>query len=97
MLVVEFQAAPGRTPDLRAALLELTVATRPEDGCVLYDLHEDVDDPGILVFYEIWDTAAAHAAHDATPHVQAFVSRFDELIVGRPRVRRLRRLEPRGA
>jgi quinol monooxygenase YgiN len=93
-LVVVFRAAPGKTDDLRAALLDLTVATRAEDGCVLYDLHEDVNDPDVLAFYEIWATPAAHAAHDATPHVQGFVARFDELLAGPPRVNRLRRIEP---
>jgi quinol monooxygenase YgiN len=96
-LVVVFRAAPGKIDDLRSALLDLTVATRAEDGCVLYDLHEDVDDSDVLAFYEIWATPAAHAAHDATAHVQAFVARFDELLVGPPRVNRLRRIEPQGA
>ena len=96
-LVVVFRAAPGRIDELRSALLELTVATRAEDGCVLYDLHEDVNDPDVLAFYEIWATPAAHAAHDETPHVKAFVARFPELLDGPPRVNRLRRIEPHGA
>jgi quinol monooxygenase YgiN len=96
-LVVVFRAAPGRIDDLRAALLDLTVATRAEDGCLLYDLHEDVDDPDVLAFYEVWATPAAHAAHDETAHVQAFVARFSELLDGSPRVNRLRRIEPAGA
>ena len=93
-LVVEFRAAPGRIDDLRAALLDLTVATRAEDGCVRYDLHEDLTDPDVLAFYEVWATPAAHAAHDATPHVQSFVARIPELCVDRPRVLRLRPIEP---
>ena len=96
-LVVVFRAAPGRIDDLRSALLDLTVATRSEDGCVLYDLHEDVNDPDVLAFYEIWATPAAHAAHDETEHVKGFVARFDELLAGPPRVNRLRRIEPQGA
>jgi len=96
-LVVVFHAAPGRVDELRSALLELTVATRAEEGCVLYDLHEDVNDPDVLAFYEIWATPAAHAAHDETPHVKAFVARFPELLDGPPRVNRLRRIEPQEA
>jgi quinol monooxygenase YgiN len=96
-LVVLFRAAPGRIDDLRSALLDLTVATRAEDGCVLYDLHEDVNDPDVLAFYEIWASPAAHAAHDATQHVQATVARFGDLLAEPPRVNRLRRVEPRRA
>jgi quinol monooxygenase YgiN len=96
-LVVVFRAAPGKIDDLRSALLDLTVATRAEDGCVLYDLHEDVNDPDVLAFYEIWATPAAHAAHDETAHVKGFVARFDELLAEPPRVNRLRRIEPHEA
>jgi quinol monooxygenase YgiN len=96
-LVVVFRALPGHVDALRTALLELTVATRAEDGCVRYDLHEDVNDPDVLAFYEIWATPAAHAAHDETPHVKAFVARFPELLDGAPRVNRLRQIEPQQA
>jgi quinol monooxygenase YgiN len=96
-LVVEFRAAPGRAEDLRAALLELTVATRAEDGCLRYDLHEDVEDPDVLTFYEVWSSPAAHAAHDATPHVTSFVARIPDLTAEAPRMRRLRRIEPQEA
>jgi quinol monooxygenase YgiN len=93
-LVVEFRAAPGRRDDLRTALLDLTVATRAEDGCLRYDLHEDVEDPDVLVFYEVWASPAAHAAHDATEHVTSFVERIPELAAEAPRMRRLSRIEP---
>lgn len=96
-LVVEFRAAPGRLDDLRSALLDLTVATRAEDGCLRYDLHEDADDADVLAFYEVWATSAAHAAHDATEHVRSFVARIPELTAEAPRTRRLRRIEPREA
>ncbi len=96
-LVVEFRAAPGRADELRAALLDLTVATRSEDGCLRYDLHESVDDPDVVVFYEVWATPAAHAAHDSTEHVTSFVARIPVLTAEPPRVTRLRRVEPREA
>ena len=96
-LVVEFRAAPGRRDELRGALLELTRATRAEDGCLRYDLHEATDDPDVLVFYEVWTTPAAHAAHDATDHVTSFVARIPELTAEPPRMTRLRRIEPPGA
>ena len=96
-LVVEFRAAPGRIDDLRTALLELTVATRAEDGCLRYDLHEDLGDPDVLAFYEVWASPAAHAAHDTTAHIAAFVARIPELTAEPPRLLRLRPVEPAGA
>jgi quinol monooxygenase YgiN len=93
-MVVEFHAAAGRVVDLRRALLDVVGPTRAEDGCLLYDLHDSVEDPDVIAFYEIWATRAAHAAHDATPHIVDLVARLPELTAEPPRVLRLRRIEP---
>jgi len=92
-MVVEFRAAPGRIDDLRRALLGVVGATRAEDGCLRYDLHDSIDDADVLAFYEIWATPAAHAAHDRTPHIVDLVARLPELTAEPPRVLRLRRIE----
>jgi quinol monooxygenase YgiN len=93
-LIVEFQPARGKAAELRKALLDVVGQTRAEDGCLLYDLHEDVTDDDVLVFYEIWETPAHHAAHDATPHIIELVTRMPELTAEPPRMRRLHRIEP---
>jgi quinol monooxygenase YgiN len=93
VLVVEFRAAPGRSDALRTALLDLVAPTRAEAGCVLYDLHEDPADPDVYAFYEIWETPAAHAAHDRTDHVRSIQEALPGLTAEPPRVTRLRRIE----
>jgi quinol monooxygenase YgiN len=93
-LIVEFQPARGKADELRAALLDVVAPTRAEDGCLLYDLHEDVDDTDLLAFYEIWETPAHHAAHDVTPHIIDLQTRLPYLTEEPPRMRRLRRIEP---
>lgn len=93
VLSVEFRAAPRRAEELRAALLDLVAPTRAEDGCERYDLHDDPTDPDRFVFYEIWTTPQAHAAHDRTEHVRGIVAALPELTVESPRVLRLRRIE----
>lgn len=93
-MTVEFTPAPGRAAELRAALLAVVAATRAEDGCLLYQLHEDVADPDLLAFYEIWASPAHHAAHDATPHITALQARLPELLATPPRVRRLHAIDP---
>jgi quinol monooxygenase YgiN len=94
-MVVEFRAAPGRADDLRDALLALVGPTRDEHGCLRYDLHDDRVDPDFFAFYEVWETAEAHAAHDRSDHVRAIAVALPELTVQPPRVLRLRRIEPR--
>ena len=95
-MVVEFRARPGREADLRAALLDLVVPTRAEDGCLRYDLHDDPEDPARFAFYEVWATREHHRAHDATAHVAAIVAALPGLTEegGPSRVTRWRPVEP---
>ncbi|HWA00897.1 MAG TPA: antibiotic biosynthesis monooxygenase [Caulobacterales bacterium] len=62
--------------DKRAALqphIETYVAAcRAEPGCRAFDVSFDAVEPEKMRFFEVFDDEAAHAAHDATPHVAAW-------------------------
>jgi quinol monooxygenase YgiN len=79
IMTVGFQARPGKEVELRAALTEVLVPTRREDGCLFYDLHVAADDPSKFLFHESWTSEAHHAAHDQTPHIQRLRARIKEL------------------
>lgn len=87
-----FVARAGQEAALREALTLLTRQSREEAGCLEYTLLEDPDDPARLSIYERWAGTEAIDAHDRTPHVTAFVARFDELLAEPLVVRRLRRV-----
>ncbi len=96
-MIVEFTAAPGKREELRRELLALVTPTRAEEGCRLYDLHEDKENPDCFAFYEVWRSVAAHAAHDQTPHVNHIRKVLPELVASKPRKVLLRKLEPSAA
>ncbi|ASP32540.1 putative quinol monooxygenase [Labrenzia sp. VG12] len=56
-------------------------ATRREDGCLSYDLHQSVSDPNTLVFVERWQDRQALEAHFATPHLSAWREAARPLVV----------------
>lgn len=58
-------------------------ATRQEDGCHEYVFSPDVDDPGLIRLYELWEGEEQLAAHLETPHIAAFRDAGDGLITGR--------------
>ena len=60
------QAALARA---RALMSEVIAITRAEDGCHLYDMGEDVLDPGVFKVSELWESAAHLAAHLDAPHM----------------------------
>jgi len=79
-IFAEMYAKPGKEEALREALLGLIGPTKKEAGYVQYDLHVDNDDPKHFLFYEIWTSRSLLDAHLASPHLQAFIARQDELL-----------------
>lgn len=93
-VVARVKANPGKEQSVRQGLLALIEPTRREPGCIRYDLHESLDDPALFVFYENWTSKAALDAHLATPHVQAFLKRTDELLAEPPEISLYRMIRP---
>lgn len=86
---------PGKADVLRGVLKRMVAPSRPEPGCVAYNLHEHADGGTVVFsFYEIWRSRADHSAHSATPHVRAFLARLDELVEGEVAIEPLQLLVP---
>ena len=71
-IVADIRAEPGQGDLVRRELLALVDITRAEDGCLLYDLHQDDKDPEHFLFYETWASRALWQAHMEAPHLKAF-------------------------
>lgn len=72
-------AKPGQEAVLKAALERIVPPTRAEAGCIRYDPHHDLEQPGRYVIVEAWRDAEAHALHLATPHFLELVKSIDGL------------------
>jgi quinol monooxygenase YgiN len=86
-VVATFQARPGKTEELKKALLSLIVPTRREAGCINYDLHQSPEEPGGFLFHENWTSKAHLDAHLKNTHIQVLLPRMDELCVGMPEIK----------
>jgi quinol monooxygenase YgiN len=91
-VVAEMKAKEGKEAQLREALIALVAPTRQEEGCVQYDLHEKLDEPGRFVFYENWVTLEDLARHGQSAHIQAFRARRDDLLAEPARVDKYTRI-----
>lgn len=76
------KAKQGKEDELRAALTAGVTASRYDTGCIIYELHEFVDDPTTFFLYEQWTSQEALDAHLATPLLTGFQSIADQLIEG---------------
>jgi quinol monooxygenase YgiN len=82
-LVVHMKSRDGQELLLEAELRALIAPTRKEEGCLLYELHRSADAPGGFLFYEIWASREAHAAHLRTDHFLRWSARKDALTASR--------------
>jgi quinol monooxygenase YgiN len=80
--IATLRAREGKEAQVRAAFAEMQGAVHEEQGCRLYALHTDREDPRTFVMIEIWDSEADIQRHLETPHVQALIARTDELFEG---------------
>jgi quinol monooxygenase YgiN len=59
--------------DALAASLEHVQRSRTEPGCISHRVHQDVEDPLTLFFFEQWESDAALSVHFTVPESGAFV------------------------
>ena len=72
-LIVEFRIKPAHIAAFEAAIVENARASREtEPGCRQFDVCRDEQDPGLFFLYELYDDAAAVAAHMRCAHFLHF-------------------------
>jgi quinol monooxygenase YgiN len=79
-VVAQLTVMHDRIETVRAELLKLVAATRTEEGCSEYRLHQDLDNPALFIFYENWQTMACLERHLQSPHFQAYIAAVDGMI-----------------
>ena len=72
--VAHIQAHPDHIDLLKAELEKLIAATRAEQGCLQYDLHQGNSDPARFMFYENWTSRALWQTHMGAPHLAAYLA-----------------------
>lgn len=90
IIIAESHAKPGCEDELRKQLLTLIEPSHAEPGCVQYTLHENPDEPGKFLFYEIWKDDAAFEFHTKTRHFTEFGPRVELLRLPSPPLRKFR-------
>lgn len=64
-----FRAKPGKEAEVQAGLETLIEPTRKEVGCIRYDLHRHLTEPGVFLFDEEWRSHADLEVHFTQPHI----------------------------
>ncbi|MBS4209374.1 putative quinol monooxygenase [Bacillus sp. FJAT-50079] len=69
-VVCKMKLKPDVTIEEYLALArEVISETRKEKGCIMYALHQDINDPSTLTMLEEWESEEALNEHNKTEHV----------------------------
>jgi quinol monooxygenase YgiN len=86
-VVARFKAKADRIEDLKRVLTAFVSPTRAEEGCITYDLLENISDPTDLIFVEEWTSEAALEKHLASEHIALGRAELPDLIEGEGDIR----------
>ncbi|MFP4478708.1 MAG: putative quinol monooxygenase [Candidatus Izemoplasmatales bacterium] len=79
-LIVKFDVKNDQIAFVKSELMKILEPTRNEVGCMLYELHQDLEHPNIFMFYEIWETKDAWKAHDKKQHIIDFKKAIEDSV-----------------
>lgn len=54
-------------------LEEMIALTRKEDGCIKYELYQNIEDSNIITFIEEWESMEKLDAHIASEHFKRII------------------------
>ncbi|MGF7237200.1 MAG: antibiotic biosynthesis monooxygenase [Frankia sp.] len=67
-------AKPAKAADLAALFVTLVDRSRREEGCLQSWVHQDLTDPNLFVFYEMWASDEDVSRHLAQPYMEEFLA-----------------------
>lgn len=65
--------------EILSLLDELVRETRKEEGCILYEVFQDINAPKVITIIEEWESEKALEKHSASPHFTRLVPGIGEL------------------
>lgn len=80
-IVARIEAGPGKSEQVKAALMGLIEPTRKEVGCIQYDLHQDNENPAVFLFYETWASRELWQAHMNAPHLVEYMKATEGAVI----------------
>jgi autoinducer 2-degrading protein len=81
--VVEYDIVPGQIDAYLAALRENGTATVREPGCHEFNILVSQKDSNHVLIFEVYNDAAAAAAHRETEHFKKYAAAIKDMIVKR--------------
>ncbi|AYD40902.1 antibiotic biosynthesis monooxygenase [Clostridium fermenticellae] len=77
-IISKNQIKPNKKDEFIKLTNELIEKSRKEDGCIAYNLFEDINNPFILTFVEDWENQESINNHNNSEHFKRIVPQFQK-------------------
>lgn len=74
------ETSPERADELKSICMGLIEPTRKEEGCISYELYQDISNPGRFTFIEEWQSREHLDLHLQTTHLIAAGEAFTKVV-----------------
>ncbi|MCL1996120.1 MAG: antibiotic biosynthesis monooxygenase [Defluviitaleaceae bacterium] len=79
VLLVQFEVAQNKHNEVFDVFKNLVKSSQEEEGCIEYDLYQELNDPNKFSLIEKWKDQAAIDFHNSTPHFLNNIDKVKEL------------------
>lgn len=79
-LVAKFIVKEDKIEEFKKYSEELVAETRKENGCISYQLFQDINDSKILTFIEEWENQKSIDNHNNSKHITALLPKLMETL-----------------
>lgn len=92
--ILHVQCKPEQAEAFERRFRAYIELSRAEPGCIQYHMLRDLEDPTLFIFYEVWASQAALAAHSALAPMRDFHERRMDYLRRDFEIRRIEVLGP---
>ncbi|RZL39798.1 MAG: antibiotic biosynthesis monooxygenase [Pedobacter sp.] len=85
-LTAVIKSKPECFEEVALVLKNMVVHTRKETACLQYDLHQDMNDKNVFVFYEIWQNQRGLDLHNEQSYIKEFVALANDKLEEKPAI-----------
>lgn len=80
-IVAKILAKEEKRDFVKSELLKLIDHTRAEKGCINYDLHQDIENPNLFLFFENWENKELWQTHMNNEHLAQYIKATEDSVV----------------
>ena len=78
-VVAKFRIKEGFVDAVYKELVKLHASTHEfDEGCIQYDLHQDIEDAQTFIFVETWENAQRLAEHEVQEHFLECIANIED-------------------